>query len=89
LVIHSTCGTTSATTNIDIDIATPIKDKEEYATKNKKQLNTTITTLLRKHKHRLHSLQPAHDKNYHQNNVPFFYNLTKIKRYPFMIVLIH
>ena len=34
LVIHSTDGTTSATTNIDI--ATPIKDKEEQAMKNKK-----------------------------------------------------
>src|SRR5215204_871864 len=27
--------------------------------------------------------------NYRWNNVPFYYNLTKIKRYAFMIVLIH
>ena len=52
--------------------------------------NTTVTALLGKHKHRLYPCnQQQMIINPHRNNVPFFYNLTKIKRYPFMIVLNH
>ena len=94
--VRRTDGTTSATTSSDIDIATPIKDEEEQAMQNKNNfmfgVSTTVIAALRKHKHRLHSCNQQQKKiiiNCHWNNVPFFYNLTKIKRYPFMVVLIH
>jgi hypothetical protein len=78
-------GSHGTTTNIDIAIASPIKDEQDQAMLNKKIISCSeiIILLLLYYESTNLDYIPCNLQqmviNYRWNNVPFYYNLTKIK----------